>query len=148
MLKLAEAHNGTSFVEIYQNCHIFNDNAFEAFTQRLTRKKATIFVEDGKPLVFGEQQEFGIQLDGHQPKIVELNGDTSVNDLWIHDQSDQIKANILSLFFDNESFPRPFGVLYQRHNEQPKYQSETIFKDVDKANFERLLRGKENWKVE
>jgi 2-oxoglutarate/2-oxoacid ferredoxin oxidoreductase subunit beta len=148
MLKLAEAHNGASFVEIYQNCHIFNDNAFEAFTQRSTRKKATIFVEDGKPLVFGEQQEFGIQLDGHQPKIVEIKGDISVNDLWIHDQSDQIKANILSLFFDNESFPRPFGVLYQRHNAQPKYPSEITLKNVDKATFERLLRGKENWKVD
>ena len=148
VLKSAEAHYGTSLVEIYQNCHIFNDGAFESFTQRSTRKKATLFVEDGKPLIFGEEQEFGIQLDGYQPRVVELKNGYSLNELWIHDKSDRIKADILSLFFENELFPRPFGVLYQRANEEKKYQSSVSFKNVDKSSFDLLLRGQENWKVD
>src|SRR5690349_15621648 len=95
ILKRANDHKGASFVEIYQNCNVFNDGAFEIFTEKSTKKLETIFMEEGKPLLFGETQDKGIKLDGFTPIIVNVS-ETSANDLWIHDSSDRVKAGILS----------------------------------------------------
>ncbi|HQV01074.1 MAG TPA: 2-oxoacid:ferredoxin oxidoreductase subunit beta, partial [Bacteroidia bacterium] len=115
MLRRANAHKGTSFLEIYQNCNVFNDGAFEIFTEKSSKKQETLMIENGKPLIYGANAEKGIKLDGFKPVIVELVN-TSANDLWIHDETDRVKAGILARFFDDPSkadhFPRPFGVFY------------------------------------
>lgn len=115
ILLRANKHNGTSMVEIYQNCNVFNDGAFEVFTEKSSKKMETLFVEQGKPLVFGENANKGIKLDGFKPVVVKLNQNgTSVNDLWIHDEKDAVKASILVRFFDRPEkqghLPRPFGI--------------------------------------
>ena len=84
ILKRAYAHKGTSFVEVYQNCPVFNDGAFFAFSDKETKREEAIYLEQGKPLVFGENGSKGIRLDGLVPVIVDLN-EESVNDLWVHD---------------------------------------------------------------
>ncbi len=146
VLRSGQEHVGASFIEIYQNCHIFNDGAFEIFTNRTTRKSSVLFVEHDKPLIFGENNQLGIKLDGHQPVIVHINEQSSLNDLWIHDEKDKIKANILANFFENEDYPRPFGVLYKNSLQQEK-SSIVGQKSIDSSVYNQLIAGKENWSV-
>src|SRR5690349_22575637 len=118
MLTRSYQHKGASFLEIYQNCNIFNDGAFEVFTEKSTKQDEALFLEQGKPLIFGAQQNKGIRFDGHKPVVVELgeNG-VSADDLWIHDEKDFYKAQVLIRMFDDPRveghFPRPFGVFYE-----------------------------------
>lgn len=155
MLLRAQAHHGTSFLEIYQNCNIFNDGAFAAFTDKATKPEETLFLEPGQPLVFGAENQKGIRLDGHQPQIVALGADYSLDDLWVHEESDLLKAQILVRFFDDTTregrFPRPFGVLYAR--ERPTYEDEMQLQ-IEEAialkgtgNLDKLLEGKETWTI-
>ena len=110
-------HKGSSFLEIYQNCNIFNDGAFEIFTEKNSKPAETFFLEQGKPLIFGAQQNKGIRLDGLKPVVVEIGNGYSADDLWIHDEKDLYKAQSLVRMFDDPNqeshFPRPFGVFYQ-----------------------------------
>jgi 2-oxoglutarate ferredoxin oxidoreductase subunit beta len=153
ILKRANAHKGTTFVEIYQNCNIFNDGAFEIFTEKTSKKVQTLFVEHGKPLLFGDNNEFGIKLDGFKPTIVNINEGASINDIWVHDENDLIKASILVRMFDNPSteghMPRPFGVFYV--NQRPTYESvmhhQIASAMVKPADLDKLIAGKETWTV-
>jgi 2-oxoglutarate ferredoxin oxidoreductase subunit beta len=116
VIKRANDHKGTSMVEIYQNCNVFNDGAFFIYTDKETKAVETLFLEQGKPLIFGEGKNKGIKLDGFKPVIVDLTDGTAASDLWIHDEADRVKAGLLSRFFDNPTteghLPRPFGVFY------------------------------------
>src|SRR6266576_611309 len=117
MLLRAHNHKGASFLEIYQNCNIFNDGAFEIFTEKSSKPDEALFLEQGQPLVFGAQKNKGIKLDGFKPVIVELGNGVGNDDLWIHDETDFYKANILIRMFDDPKMqghlPRPFGVFYK-----------------------------------
>ena len=118
VLLRAAQHSGTSLVEVYQNCPIFNNSAFQAFAGQENKDDTTLYVENGMPLVFGKFRQKGIRLDGSTPVVVDLSkGDISEGDLWIHDERDIFKANLLARFFDDpllvkEFLPRPFGVFY------------------------------------
>jgi 2-oxoglutarate ferredoxin oxidoreductase subunit beta len=72
IIKRGYEHKGTSLVEIYQNCNVFNDGAFEVFTEKGSKKQQTLMMEHGQPLVFGENSELGIKLDGFKPVIVNV----------------------------------------------------------------------------
>jgi len=154
ILKRANAHKGTSMVEIYQNCNVFNDGAFEVFTEKGPKKINTLMVEQGKPLVFGENGDKGIKLDGFKPVVVKLE-DVSANDLWIHDETDQVKANILVRFFnkpsDEHALPRPFGVFYTE--ERFCYEDAMAKQIIDtiaakgKGNLDTLISGKNIWTI-
>ena len=82
MLMRSNNHKGTSLLEIYQNCNVFNDGAFFGMTDKATKMNQTLFLEHGQPLVFGENKDKGIRLDGFKPIIVSLE-DCSIDDLWI-----------------------------------------------------------------
>ncbi len=150
----AQAHKGSSFVEIYQNCNVFNDGAFFAFTEKSTKNEKCVFLEDGQPLIFGHENELGIALDGMKPKIVSLN-EFSKDDLFIHDKTDKLKATILTQFFDDPreacSLPRPFGVIYK----EDRFCYEDMLNDqVDKAiqskgrgNLDAILSGGSTWEI-
>lgn len=152
IMKRAHEHKGTSLVEIYQNCIVFNDGAFELFTDKKTRPAETLYLEDGQPLVFGDDEDKGVRLDGLKPEVVSLS-DHSKEDLWIHDEGDMTKAMILSRFFDNPALgkhlPRPFGVFYA--DGRPTYE-DMVNAQVDEAiekggntDLDALLRGNETW---
>jgi 2-oxoglutarate/2-oxoacid ferredoxin oxidoreductase subunit beta len=154
MLQRANAHKGASFLEIYQNCNIFNDGAFEIFTEKGTKLAETLFLEHGKPLVFGANNEKGIRLDGFTPRVVNLADGYSADDLWIHDEHDIYKAQILVRIFDNPNteghLPRPFGVFYQieRHCYEDAMQKQIQDAVAKKpADLDKLLRGNEVWKI-
>ena len=154
ILKRAHAHRGTSFVEVYQNCPVFNDGAFFAFSDKETKKEEAIFLEHGKPLLFGNNGDKAIRLDDLTPVIVNVN-DECVNDLWIHDEKDKTKANLISRFFDTNfdgvHFPRPFGVIYAE--ERPTYddvlsaQMEKIYIKKGKISLNKILSGDKTWEI-
>lgn len=155
MLKRSHAHKGASFLEIYQNCNIFNDGAFEAFTEKSSKLDETIFVEQGKPLVFGAARNKGIRLDGLKPVVVELGGEYSESDLWIHDESDFYKAQILTRMFDDVRIeghlPRPFGVFYQAnrptYEDIMQYQLTEALEKKGPGDLDKLLAGNETWTI-
>lgn len=154
ILKRAYQHKGASFVEVYQNCPVFNDGAFFAFSDKETKKEEAIFLEHGKPLIFGQNDTKGIHLDGLVPVIVDVT-DECVNDLWVHDEKDKTKANLIARFFDTTfdgfHFPRPFGVIYA--DERPSYEKEMsaqineIRSKKGKMPLKRILSGDKTWKI-
>jgi 2-oxoglutarate ferredoxin oxidoreductase subunit beta len=155
IIKRGYEHKGTSLVEIYQNCNVFNDGAFEVYTEKGTKKQYTLMMEHGKPLVFGENSELGIKLDGFKPVIVNV-ADASVNDLWIHDETDLVKATILSRFYDDStkdgSFPRPFGVFYINNNKATfdelfNNQINGAIESYGTGDLDKLIAGRETWVV-
>ncbi len=156
MLKRSYAHKGASFLEIYQNCNIFNDGAFEVFTEKSSKANETLFVEQGQPLVFGAQKDKGIRLDGLKPVVVDLAaGEYSTSDLWVHDEQDFGKAQLLTRMFDDARIeghlPRPFGVFYQIF--RPTYddimaaQLEEARAKRGPGNLDKLLAGNETWTI-
>ncbi|MEO5782034.1 MAG: 2-oxoacid:ferredoxin oxidoreductase subunit beta, partial [Ginsengibacter sp.] len=77
MILRAQEHKGASFLEIYQNCNIFNDGAFEMFTEKSSKPEEAIFLDQGQPLVFGATKNKGIRLDGLKPVVVEIGNGVS-----------------------------------------------------------------------
>ena len=154
LLTRAHAHHGASFLEIYQNCNIFNDGAFEIFTEKGSKAEEALFLENGQPLIFGANRDKGIKLDGFTPVVVNLNDGNSANDLWIHDESDIYKAQILTRMFDDPKkeihLPRPFGVFYQ--TSRPTYE-DMMKQQIDSAkekrapDLDKLLKGNEVWTI-
>jgi 2-oxoglutarate ferredoxin oxidoreductase subunit beta len=154
MLMRAYEHQGSSFLEIYQNCNIFNDGAFEVFTEKSTKAEEALFLEHGQPLIFGANKDKGIKLDGFTPTVVNLNNGHSANELWVHDEKDLFKAQILTRMFDDPRkeihLPRPFGVFYQQnrpvYEEMMKEQIE-FAKSKKPADLDKLIRGSEVWDI-
>ena len=155
MLTRSYQHKGSSFLEIYQNCNIFNDGAFEIFTEKASKPAEALFLEHGKPLIFGASREKGIKLDAIKPVVVELNNEVSADDLWLHDEKDFYKAQLLIRMFDDPHleghFPRPFGVFYE--TERPCYedimseQIENTIASKGAGDLDKLLRGNEVWEI-
>jgi 2-oxoglutarate ferredoxin oxidoreductase subunit beta len=155
VLKRAHLHKGSSVLEIYQNCNVFNDGAFEIFTEKANKKLTTLFVNQGQPLLFGENNNKGIILDGFHARVVDME-QTSANDLWIHDENDRIKAGILARMFDDPSIegamPRPFGVFYAEN--RPCYedllnnQIAEITSKRGKGNLDDILKGNSVWEIQ
>ena len=150
MLMRSNNHKGTSLLEIYQNCNVFNDGAFFGMTDKATKMNQTLFLEHGQPLVFGENKDKGIRLDGFKPIIVSLE-DCSIDNLWVHDEKDRVKAGLLTRFFDAD-FPRPFGVFYSE--DRPTYE-DALVQQIDDAmeqkgqgNLDDLLKGSNTWTID
>ena len=154
MLKRAHRHKGTSFVEIYQNCNIFNDGAFFTFTEKGSKKQNALFVEHGKPMIFGQEDEWGIRLDGSTPEVVKIGEGFSADDLWVHDEKDAIKSEILirmEAMYPEKNFPRPIGVL---HAAERALYEDLLQKQVDESiarmgrgDLDALIAGNETWEI-
>lgn len=148
-------HVGTSMIEIYQNCNVFNDGAFEVYTDKGTKLEETLFLEQGMPLVFGKEKDKGIKLDGFTPTVVNLS-DVNSDELWIHDEEDKFKAHLLTTFFDDPSLeghlPRPFGVFYRedryRYEEAMQEQISSAIDTKGKGDLDQLLMGRNTWEVD
>lgn len=151
----ANQHIGTSMVEIYQNCNVFNDGAFAVFTDKEIKDENTLYLHHNEPLYFGKDNEKAIRLDGTKPIIVNAN-DYAADDLWIHDEADHFKAQLLTTFFDNPTIegnlPRPFGVFYAtnryRYEEALEEQVQYAIEKQGAGDLNQLLSGKNVWTVE
>jgi 2-oxoglutarate/2-oxoacid ferredoxin oxidoreductase subunit beta len=133
---------------------VFNDGAFFAFSDKETKKEEAIYLEHGKPLMFGQNDTKGIHLDGLKPVIVDVT-EEGVNDLWVHDEKDKTKANLIARFFDTAfdglHFPRPFGVIYA--DQRPVYE-ENLVEQINevkakkgKMPLNKILSGDKTWNI-
>jgi 2-oxoglutarate ferredoxin oxidoreductase subunit beta len=123
IIKRAAEHKGTSFVEIYQNCNVFNDGAFFQFTEKETKDESVVFLEHGKPLVFGKEKDKGVRLNGFSPEVVSLkDGKYSINDLLVHNEKDTTLSFILADMTYKPNLPRPVGIFLAI--DRPVYEEE------------------------
>lgn len=125
MIHRAAAHKGTSFIEVYQNCVIFNDKTWVYATDRKTRDEHVVKIEHGQPLIFGANRDKGIRLKGLKPEVVSLD-DVDRSELLVHDEKvdDPTLAYLLGRMRQPE-FPEMMGV----------------FRDVDRSTYEEGVLG-------
>jgi len=154
VLQRAAEHRGTSFVEVYQNCVVFNDGAFDYASARETKADATLELEHGKPLIFGKNRDKGIRLKGLEPEVVTLgeNG-VSEKDLLVHDEkaASPSLAYLLSRMHVPD-FPEPMGIF--RAIDRPIYD-ERLNAQVAQAqrtqgvgDLQKMFTEGETWVVE
>ncbi len=152
-IRRAAEHVGTAFIEVYQNCHVFNDGAFSYASDKDQTLDTTVYLEHGKPLIFGKNRDKGIRLSGLAPEIVKLDGTIKEDDLLFHDEAapEPSLAHLLSRMHYPE-FPEPFGVF--RRVQAPCYDAE-MEKQLQAAiakkgpgTVQRLLDAGETWVVE
>ena len=153
VLQRAAEHRGTAFVEVYQNCNVFNDGAWNYATDRDTKADTTIELEHGKPLIFGKNRDKGIRLNGMEPEVVELGKGISEDDLLFHDeQSPEPSLAYLLSRMRHPEFPEPIGVF--RAVDRPKYDEELnrqIAYSREKfgpGDLNRLFRSGDTWTVQ
>lgn len=154
MILKASKHVGLAFIEVFQNCPIFNDGAFSLLTEKETKADNIIILEHNKPLVFGANKDKGIKLDGLEPVIIDLNdGHHSINDLWVHDEFDKnpTREFILSRFIELPSFPTPIGILRQfskpTYDQDYNNQIERITNEKGTGTYEKLMFSSGTWEV-
>lgn len=152
-LERAARHKGASFVEVYQNCNVFNDGAFMEFADKAVRADRTLHLEHGEPLVFGKDRDKGIRLNGVDPEIVELGNGVSESDLWIHDESRETPTLAFMLSRMHwPDYPEPMGVI--RAVERPTYEV-LMQQQLDEArekqgvgDLDALFMEGDTWTVE
>ena len=153
VLVRAHAHQGASFVEIFQNCNVYNDEAYASFTDRKQADDRQLRVEHGKPLLFGEDGAKGIRLDPQTMRlevIVPGTDGASMEDVLVHDETNPLIAQML-LSMDEQVFPFALGVLYC--NPGPTLVTD-LYKQRDgvrekrgDADLEKLLASGHTWTV-
>ena len=127
MVERLAAHKGSGVLEVYQNCNIFNDGAFKSFNERDVKDDKMIYLEHGKPLLFGKNKNKGVRLKGVTPEIVTIgeNGVT-VDDVMVHDEnSAEPSLSYILGRMEYPEFPVPMGV----------------FRSVSKPTYEQMLAG-------
>ena len=152
-LRRAAAHKGAAFVEIYQNCVVFNDGVFDYATDKSIKAENTVFLEHGKPLLFGKDRSKGIRLHGLDPEVVTLGNGITMDDLLIHDEKaeEPSLAYLLSRMV-YPRFPECIGVF--RCVERPTYddnvnrQVEDLQKAKGRGKLEDLFTSDDSWVVE
>ncbi len=153
VLKRAHTHKGASFVEIFQNCIVFNDAVFDEFTDKKVASEMQLCVEHGLPLLFGKEQNRGLRL---KPGSLELEtvavgeSGVSLDDVLVHDETNRALASLLASL-EPPHFPMPIGVLYC--DPAPSYE-EDVYHQVDAEGagsppgLEAMLTGGRTWTVD
>ncbi len=150
-LKSAAAHKGGTFIEILQNCNVYNDGVWDELKDKDSKQDTQLLLEHGKPMVFGKNKDRGIRLDGLRPEVVKLGNGTSAEDLLVHDEHDQTLAYLLGRMTP-PNFPTPLGVLFS--TERPTMESlmnDQIRNAIDKngtGDIDDLLRQGDVWSVD
>ncbi len=152
MIRRAEHHHGSAFVEIYQNCSVFNDGAFFLYTEKETRDDHVLYLEQGKPLVYGKDRSKGIRLSGGIPESVDLKeGKYSVNDLLVHNEKDSTLAFILANMTRNPDLPRAMGVFLATdavaYEDAIRDQIARARNKKGEGDMQKLLDGDETWDI-
>ncbi|MCA9066302.1 MAG: 2-oxoacid:ferredoxin oxidoreductase subunit beta [Planctomycetaceae bacterium] len=152
-LKRAAEHRGTSFVEVYQDCNVFNTGAFDYAADKSTRADNVIYLEHGKPLRFGKNNEKGVRLlPGGRPEVVTLGNGVTEDDLLFHDETaDNAGHAFLLTQMRHPEFPEPMGVFraVQRpiYNEAVENQMADALSRLGEGNLEDLLAEGDTWTV-
>ena len=140
MMHRAGEHSGAAFLEVLQNCNIFNDGAWRDFTDKSVKEDRMLVLKHGEPMIFGAEKNKGIRLNGLQPEVVTIgeNG-VSVADLWVHDETDPdaTRTQILSRMWWPD-FPVPVGVF--RRVPRPTHD-QLLVEQVESAKAARAAKG-------
>ncbi len=150
VLERAARHKGTAFVEIYQNCNIFNDGAYGYATDKTTKSDTTIYLEHGKPLVFGKDSDKGIRAAEMKPQVVKLS-EVPKDDLLVHDEKGPSSLAFILSRMRQPDFPEPLGVF--RDVEQECYVDLVRKQNADAVakkgagDIQQLITGTETWTV-
>jgi 2-oxoglutarate ferredoxin oxidoreductase subunit beta len=160
VLKRAAAHEGTAFVEVLQNCLVFNDGAYDAITDKSVRDDARLLLEHGKPLIFGKNKDKGVCLRGLKPEVVTIdgggeNGERNVTeaDLFVYDETAAHggPAFLISQL-EAPEFPIPLGVF--RSVNEPSYEKRNNQLHADtrarcgQGELSALFNSGDVWRVE
>ena len=151
-IKAAFEHKGTSFIEIYQDCIIFNRDAFALYTDKDTKADNTVRLEHGEPLLFGKENEMGIQMKNFQPEVTAVTNGT--DDIIVHDQyiEDTTLANFLARMSDMPEMPHPIGIFRSvQHRCYEDMMSEQIAhakQQIGEGDLTALLNAGDTWIVE
>ncbi len=153
VLRRAAKHKGTAFMEVYQNCNVFNDGAFDSFREKEVRAEKQLRVEHGKPLLFGANQDKGLRLN---PKTLELEvvqvgqAGVTASDLLVHDETNRTLAFMLA-HMPYPEFPVALGVLFAE--DRPTYdevvaaQQDAALQKHGKGSLEKLLNSGSTWEI-
>jgi 2-oxoglutarate ferredoxin oxidoreductase subunit beta len=152
MMRRAHDHRGMSFLEIYQNCNIFNDGAFFEFTEKETKPERALFLDDGQPLTYAGGDR-GLRLDGLTLQAIDLTtGRWSADDCVVYDETNPELAGLIGRLFWQEDLPRPFGVIYRE--ERPTYE-ELLHTQIDgiteregEGDLDALLHAGDTWTID
>jgi 2-oxoglutarate ferredoxin oxidoreductase subunit beta len=152
VLERAAHHEGTAFVEIYQDCNVFNSGAFEFATDKSTKNDHCIYLEHGKPLLFGKQNEKGVRLNGKGlPEIVDA-ASVANDDLLFHDEQTEDPSHAFRLAQMRwPTGPEPMGVF--RAVQKPTFdaavdqQIKNVESKLGPGNLDELFAGSETWMV-
>ena len=150
VLARAAQHPGAAFVEVYQNCVIFNPTEWEGLDDRRTRDDNLLYLEHGMPLIFGKDRNKGVRLHGFTPEIVTLGEGVDEGDLLVHDATSTQLAFILSsMEFPN--YPAPLGVIRDvrkpHYGEQVMGQVEAAQAQRGKGDLDKLYRASDLWTI-
>ncbi|HJM46942.1 MAG TPA: 2-oxoacid:ferredoxin oxidoreductase subunit beta [Candidatus Marinimicrobia bacterium] len=151
LLKESHQHSGTSFLEIYQNCWVFNDGTFANLTDKEIKMETQLILEHGKPMIFGKESNKGMRLAGSKLEVVVIGETSSMDDILVHDESNKIQGLLLSELTHKDGFPTPIGVIYRE--DKPTYEN-LMYNQMDKAiklqgegDLNTLFRSGHTWKV-
>jgi 2-oxoglutarate ferredoxin oxidoreductase subunit beta len=150
VLRAAHDHQGTSFVEIWQNCNIFNDGAFDSITERKSRAEKVLFLKNGEPLVFGDAaNQKGLRLTPRLELEVVPVDDSTRDQILVHDETNPVMANLLARL--KPPFPVAMGVIFRlprRCYEEAVHSQITEAKARPGAgDIQKLLLGSNTWVV-
>lgn len=154
IMKAAAKHQGTSIVEVLQNCVIYNDNTHQEITDKRYKDDRTIVVEHGKPMIFGKERDKGLVLDGVKLRIVKIGeGGITEEDILVHDaHSEEPTIHLKLADMEYPDYPVALGVI--RDAEAPVFdqcmyqQINEIKKGSKIKSFRDLVTSGEVWKVE
>jgi len=151
-LKAAGLHKGTAFVEILQNCNIFNDGAWDTYREKDQRDDNLLHLKSGEPLVFGKNKDMGIRMgSAFQPEVVHLGEGATEKDLVVHDERAPITYAFMLAQMEAPQFPLPVGVL--RNVEAPVFdesvhkQNAAVTAQKGPGDLKKLLYSGETWEV-
>jgi 2-oxoglutarate ferredoxin oxidoreductase subunit beta len=154
MLQRTADHRGTSFLEVYQNCNIFNDGAFAGFAAKEVRADRTITLEHGKPMIFGKEKDKGLRFNGMRLEVVQIGVDgVTEADVLVHDETleDPTIAFLLSRL-EYPHYPVPIGVF--RAVQRPTYdglmaeQIEQVIAAEGAGDLSEIFHEGDTWTVE
>ncbi len=154
VLERAGRHRGSGFVEVLQNCNIFNDGAHREFTDKEVREDRLLYLEHGKPMLFGKKRDMGLRLHGLKPEVVRIGVDgITEDDVLVHDEASEdptIHFMLARIYWPD--FPVPVGVIRDvrrpTHDELVTGQLQAAVSQHGKGDVARLLRSGDTWTVE
>lgn len=154
VLREAQQHKGTALIEVYQNCNVFNDGAFDVFTEKESKPSSTLILTEGEQLRFGSEGQWAVCIEGLRA-VVKPSSEVNERNTWLHDSADEAKAHLLTTLFDDNrrggKLPRPFGVFLRKP--RPSYEQLMTAQIAEakrakgQGDLQRIIAGSNTWIV-